>query len=77
MDGVDGPLNVMAGPGAPPVAELAALNVARVSVGSGVAQAARALVRRAARELLDTGTYGALADVLDYGEVNLLLEQRR
>ncbi|MFE0801040.1 isocitrate lyase/phosphoenolpyruvate mutase family protein [Streptomyces sp. NPDC058812] len=34
-DGVDGPLNVMAGPGVPPVAELAALGVARVSVGSG------------------------------------------
>ncbi|MDQ1050057.1 2-methylisocitrate lyase-like PEP mutase family enzyme [Streptomyces sp. V4I2] len=54
-DGVDGPLNVLAGPGAPPVAEPAALGVARVSVGSGIAQAAHALVRRAARELLGTG----------------------
>ncbi|MFC9503236.1 isocitrate lyase/phosphoenolpyruvate mutase family protein [Streptomyces sp. NPDC057002] len=77
VDGVDGPLNVMAGPGAPPVAELAALGVARVSVGSGVAQAAHALVRRAARELLDTGTYGSLADALDYGEVNALLARGR
>ncbi|MGX1567161.1 isocitrate lyase/PEP mutase family protein [Streptomyces sp. NPDC055506] len=77
VDGVDGPLNVMAGPGAPPVAELAALGVARVSVGSGVAQAAHALVRRAARELLGTGTYGSLADALDYGEVNALLARGR
>ncbi|WP_406440982.1 isocitrate lyase/phosphoenolpyruvate mutase family protein [Streptomyces sp. NBC_01613] len=72
-DGIDGPLNVMAGPGAPPVPELAALGVARVSVGSGVAQAAHALVRRAARELLETGTYEALEGGLDYGELNALL----
>jgi len=65
VDGVDGPLNVLAGPGAPPVAELAALGVARVSAGSGIAQAAHALVRRAARELLDAGTYGSLAGGLD------------
>ncbi|MFF9622492.1 isocitrate lyase/phosphoenolpyruvate mutase family protein [Streptomyces griseosporeus] len=73
VDGVDGPLNVMAGPGAPAVAELAALGVARVSVGSAVAQAAHALVHRAARELLEAGTYGTLAGGLDYGRLNGLL----
>ncbi|MGV9451993.1 isocitrate lyase/PEP mutase family protein [Streptomyces sp. NPDC003635] len=73
VDGIDAPLNVMAGPGAPTVAELAALGVARVSVGSGIAQAAHALVRRAARELLGPGTYGTLADGVDYGELNALL----
>ncbi|KOG29254.1 isocitrate lyase/PEP mutase family protein [Streptomyces resistomycificus] len=72
-DGVDGPLNVMAGPGAPPVADLAELGVARVSVGSGIAQAAHALVRRAARELLGAGTYDTLADGIEYGELNALL----
>jgi 2-methylisocitrate lyase-like PEP mutase family enzyme len=72
-DGIEGPLNVMVHPGAAPVAELAALGVARVSAGSGLAQAAHALVRRAARELLDTGTYETLADGLDYGELNRLL----
>ncbi|CAL9374413.1 isocitrate lyase/phosphoenolpyruvate mutase family protein [Streptomyces sp. Tu 3180] len=71
--GIDGPLNVMAGPGAPPVADLAALGVARVSVGSGIAQAAHALVRRAARELLGAGTYGAMAGGLDYGTLNALM----
>jgi len=76
-DGIEGPLNVMAGPGAPPVAELAALGVARVSVGSGIAQAAHALVRRAARELLEAGTYEALAGGLDYGELNALLGAAR
>ncbi|MGX4694586.1 isocitrate lyase/PEP mutase family protein [Streptomyces sp. JNUCC 63] len=76
-DGVDGPLNVMAGPGAPTVAELAALGVARVSVGSGIAQAAHAVVRRAARELLDAGTYGTLAAGLDYAELDTLMRAGR
>ncbi|WPO69895.1 isocitrate lyase/phosphoenolpyruvate mutase family protein [Streptomyces sp. KN37] len=71
--GVQGPLNVMAGPGAPSVAELAALGVARVSVGSGIAQAAHAVVREAALELLSKGTYGPLAGGLDYGELNSLI----
>lgn len=72
VEGVRAPLNIMAGPGAPPVAELAGLGVARVSVGSGIAQAAHALVRRAARELLEAGTYGSLAGGLDYGALNTL-----
>ncbi|GAB2712915.1 isocitrate lyase/PEP mutase family protein [Streptomyces bullii] len=76
-DGVDGPLNVMAGPGAPPVAELASLGVARVSVGSVIAQAAHALVRRAARELLGAGTYESLEGGLDYGALNTLFDRTR
>ncbi|MFE9598771.1 isocitrate lyase/phosphoenolpyruvate mutase family protein [Streptomyces hokutonensis] len=72
-DGIDGPLNVLVGPGAPPVAELAALGVARVSAGSSVALAAYAVVRRAARELLDTGTYDVVGGGLGYGELNSLL----
>ncbi|WP_330460830.1 isocitrate lyase/phosphoenolpyruvate mutase family protein [Streptomyces sp. NBC_00820] len=72
--GVDAPLNVLVGPGAPPVAELAALGVARISAGSAIAQAAHALVRRAARELLEEGTYGELADAsFDHGALNRLL----
>jgi 2-methylisocitrate lyase-like PEP mutase family enzyme len=59
-DGLDAPLNVLAGPGAPAVADLAAAGAARVSVGSGLAQAAYAAADRAARELLATGTYAAL-----------------
>lgn len=71
------PLNTMAGPGAPTVAELGALGVARVSLGSGVAQAAYAAARRAARELLDTGDYGSLADGIAYPELNTLLAGHR
>jgi 2-methylisocitrate lyase-like PEP mutase family enzyme len=71
--GVEGPLNVLVGPGAPSVAELAALGVARISTGSSIAQAAHAVVRRAARELLSAGTYDSLTGGLDYIELNTLL----
>ncbi|MER5859273.1 isocitrate lyase/phosphoenolpyruvate mutase family protein [Streptomyces sp900105245] len=70
--GVDGPVNVLLLPGAPTVAELAALGVARISAGSGLAEAAHALVRRAARELLEEGTHGFLAGGYPYGELNAL-----
>jgi 2-methylisocitrate lyase-like PEP mutase family enzyme len=71
--GVEGPLNVLVGPGAPSVAELAALGVARISTGSSIAQAAHAVVRRAARELLSAGTYDSLTGGLDYAELNTVL----
>ncbi|MFJ8028053.1 isocitrate lyase/phosphoenolpyruvate mutase family protein [Streptomyces sp. NPDC096311] len=71
--GVEGPLNVLVGPGAPSVAELAALGVARISTGSSIAEAAHAVVRRAARELLGAGTYDSLTGGLDYAELNTLL----
>ncbi|MFC4058114.1 isocitrate lyase/phosphoenolpyruvate mutase family protein [Planomonospora corallina] len=67
------PLNVFGGPGAPPVGELAALGAARISVGSDLAAAAYALARRAARELYGAGTYTALADGIEFGELNALL----
>jgi 2-methylisocitrate lyase-like PEP mutase family enzyme len=53
--------------------ELAKLGVARVSLGSGIAQAAYGVVHRATRELLSTGRYTELTDALDYGAVNALL----
>ncbi|WP_103539630.1 isocitrate lyase/phosphoenolpyruvate mutase family protein, partial [Streptomyces sp. SM9] len=70
------PLNVMAGPGAPSVAELGRLGVARVSLGSGVAQAAYGVAGRAARELLAGGTYDALEDAVPYPEMQGLLAAR-
>jgi 2-methylisocitrate lyase-like PEP mutase family enzyme len=57
VSSLDRPVNVLALPGAPPVAELAALGVGRVSVGSAFANVAWGAVAEAARELLDAGTY--------------------
>jgi 2-methylisocitrate lyase-like PEP mutase family enzyme len=69
------PLNAMAGPGGPTVPELAAAGVRRVSVGTAVAQAAYAVVRAAAQELLTTGTYATLSPAVDYGELNAALSR--
>jgi len=52
------PVNVLAMPGVPPVAELAALGVCRVSVGGAFAFAALGAVVEAATELREQGTYG-------------------
>ncbi len=54
------PVNVLAFPGAPPVAELAELGVKRVSVGGAFAFAALGAAAAAAKELLEEGTYGYL-----------------
>ncbi|MEV7357407.1 isocitrate lyase/phosphoenolpyruvate mutase family protein [Kitasatospora sp. NPDC091276] len=64
------PLNVLAGPGAPSVPELAKLGVARVSLGPGLAEVAYAAVRRAAAEVYASGTYTALEGGLTYQELN-------
>lgn len=72
VESIDGPVNVMAGPGSPTVAELARLGVARISLGSAVAQAAYAVVRQATAELRTTGTYDSLAGGVDYADLNAL-----
>jgi 2-methylisocitrate lyase-like PEP mutase family enzyme len=64
------PINVMAGPGAPSIAELAAAGVRRVSVGTAISQAAYSVARRAAAELLSSGTYTELEGALDFGNLN-------
>ncbi|MEW1719856.1 isocitrate lyase/phosphoenolpyruvate mutase family protein [Streptomyces sp. NPDC093109] len=76
VDGVEAPLNLLAGPGSLPVSVLAELGVARVSAGSSIAEAAYGLAARAARELLTDGTYTALEDRLDYGAFNALMLER-
>lgn len=70
------PLNVLAGPGVPPVPELQALGVARISLGSGPLRAALGLTRRIARELLETGTYDHLTrDAVPSPELRSLLDR--
>jgi 2-methylisocitrate lyase-like PEP mutase family enzyme len=58
VSSVDLPVNVLALPGVPPVAELAAAGVRRISVGSGFHLVAMGATVTAARELLEQGTYG-------------------
>jgi len=57
---LDRPVSVLAWPGAPPVAELGRVGVARISVGGAFAFAGLAAAVDAARELRESGTYGYL-----------------
>lgn len=69
---VPAPLNVMAGPGAPTIAELQALGVARVSLGPALTRAMMAYVRRCAQEVLRDGTYTSLEGGVEYAHANRL-----
>jgi 2-methylisocitrate lyase-like PEP mutase family enzyme len=71
------PLNVMALPGAPSVAELARLGVARVSLGPGITLSVMATIRRAAAEVLEAGTYERLRDAMPFADADRLFEDRR
>jgi 2-methylisocitrate lyase-like PEP mutase family enzyme len=73
---ISGPLNVLAGPGVPPIPKLANLGVRRVSVGSGPARAVIGLMRRIGQELLDGGTYTSLSEgAVPYHEANRLFSE--
>lgn len=66
------PVNAMAGPGGPGVAELRSAGVQRISVGPTIAQVAYTAARLAARELFTSGTYGACEGAAGFAELNAL-----
>jgi 2-methylisocitrate lyase-like PEP mutase family enzyme len=68
------PVNILAGPGSPPIPELQKLGVARVSVGSGAMRATLGLLRRIAEELRSTGTYATLDGAIPFADVNRIME---
>jgi 2-methylisocitrate lyase-like PEP mutase family enzyme len=71
---IDGPVNVLATAATPPVAELEAMGVARVTFGSGLTRAAYGAAVRAAREALEDGTYGWLEAAAPWPDLSRLLE---
>jgi len=73
-----GPMNVLAGPGAPTIDELKAAGVRRVSLGSGPWRAALALLAEIATELTSKGTYESLArHMIPAKEVNGMFSARK
>lgn len=75
VQGIGGPVNVLATQDTPMVAELEALGVARVSVGSGPMRATLALVRDIARQLKSEGRFSSFTDhAIPYAEVNELMK---
>jgi 2-methylisocitrate lyase-like PEP mutase family enzyme len=72
---VKGPLNILAGPGAPMIAELQKLGVARVSLGSGMMRVAVSAARDAAVELLERGSYSKLTgNLISFREMNEMMK---
>jgi len=75
---LEGPLNLLAFPGIPTIAELERLGVARLSVGTWPTLAAMSTARKIAAELLGTGTYESMFDGagVSYPEANRLMAAR-
>jgi 2-methylisocitrate lyase-like PEP mutase family enzyme len=66
------PISASTGPGRPSVAQLRAAGVRRVSVGPALTQAAYAVTRQLAAELLSTGQLTTEHPRLDYASLNSL-----
>ncbi len=71
------PLNILAGPGSPSVAELAALGVKRISLGSGPMRATLGVLRRLGQEVKTTGSYAMMEAAPTHAEMNALMNPER
>jgi len=69
------PLNILASPGGPTVAELGALGVKRISLGSGPMRAAMGTLRRLAEEVKTKGAWSAMDGAPSHAEMNALMER--
>jgi 2-methylisocitrate lyase-like PEP mutase family enzyme len=67
------PVNILVGPGSPPVHDLEKLGVARVSIGSSAMRATLGLVKRIGEELKEAGTYKTLESGIPYADLNRML----
>jgi len=75
---LDFPINVMVRKGLPPISELQRLGVARVSFGPTPSYAAMGLLKRAAKEVLEKGTYENLVEgAITFDELNALAVPRK
>jgi 2-methylisocitrate lyase-like PEP mutase family enzyme len=74
---LDFPINVMVRKGLPTISELQRLGVARVSFGPSPSYAAMGLLKRAAKEVLEKGTYENLVEgAIAFDELNGLAVPR-
>lgn len=67
------PVNILAVPGVPSVAELIAIGVKRISLGSGPMRAALGFLRRLVDEVRTDGTYKLMEGAPTHAEMNRLL----
>jgi 2-methylisocitrate lyase-like PEP mutase family enzyme len=72
--GINGPVNILAGPGSPPASELEKIGVRRLSLGSAPMRTALSIFRRVAQELMAAGTYETLKQAsITYDQMNQIL----
>jgi len=76
VKGIDGPLNILASEGTPPIPELAQLGVRRVSIGSGAMRASLWRARSIADQLLRQGSYACFLDgTISFREMDQLFSE--
>ena len=74
---VEAPINILANPACPPIAELENIGVARVTAGSGIMRAALGLVRRIGKDMLESRSCEMLfAGAIPHAELNRLMQRR-
>jgi 2-methylisocitrate lyase-like PEP mutase family enzyme len=77
VSSVDKPVNVIAVAGMElTVADLSALGVRRISVGSSLSRVAMGSFMRAAQEMREHGTFGFMQEPLSYGDLNAMFAKR-
>ena len=74
VSSVDGAVNILAGPGTPPISELKRIGVRRVTVGGNLAKAAYSLVMKAAKEMKFDGTYNFAAGIYSQAEMHRMIK---
>ena len=74
---LDAPLNILANPACPPIPDLEKMGVARLSAGSGVMRASMGLVRRIAKEMLESRSCEMMfAGTIPNAELNRMMMRR-
>src|ERR1700704_1420824 len=74
---VEAPLNILATPACPPLAELEKIGVARVSAGSGIMRAAMGAVQRVGKEMLEARSCETMfAGAMPYIELQRMMTRQ-
>ncbi len=74
---VEAPINILANPACPPMAELEKIGVARVSAGSGIMRVAMGAVQRIGEEMLRARSCETMfAGAIPYAELNRMMNRR-
>lgn len=77
VQALDAPVNIMAGPGTPPLADLTRLGVKRLSTATWFTALALGTLRDAAQAIRKSGTFDALAGSFNYMDAQALFAPQK